>query len=92
MKRQSDQKDKHAESSARLVVTVSPEVDSFLTEKFPKNMKSRVVDQVLMAFMDYHSLVFAHHGPYLSHKDTTLLLSNFFHFISSQKTYSNQGR
>lgn len=92
MKKQSDSNCRYAESSARLVVTVSPEVDTFLTEKFPKNLKSRVVDQVLMAFMDYHSLTFASIGPSLSHKDTTLLLSNFFHFISSQRTYTNQSR
>lgn len=80
------------ECNGRLVATISPEVDIFLTQKFPKKLKSRIVDQVLMAFMDYHNLTFANTGPVLSHKETTTLLSNFFHFISSQATYTRQGK
>lgn len=74
--------------NGRLVATISPEVEEFITNIFPKTLRSTVINQISIAFMKYCEKNFGGVIKPLNQSDTLVLLSNFLHYTSSLQTYS----
>lgn len=81
-------KPKQEPANGRLVATISPEVEEFYTKVFPKTLRSTVVNQISIAFMQYCEKSFGGIVQPLTQSDTFLLLANYLQHTSSLPTYS----